>query len=174
MKYLQKKRKYLQLALVCLLVVVFAYMHSSFTNGYLTDVTKYRSLEIDKKYWSQITSEVSSLDKNVLSVFYLESDPQDALIAEWTLRFTFVGRSALYYQITNENLNPFMIVNNYGELFSTISDGKRLAQQGKPSDQLVSINNIYAFRLKNRELSNITDVIRERLSRDYHVYLNNK
>ena len=174
MKYLQKKRKYLQLALVCLLVVAFAYMHSSFTNGYLTDVTKYRSLEIDKKYWSQITSEVSSLDKNVLSVFYLESDPQDALIAEWTLRFTFVGRSALYYQITNENLNPFMIVNNYGELFSTISDGKRLAQQGKPSDQLVSINNIYAFRLKNRELSNITDVIRERLSRDYHVYLNNK
>ncbi|EKE05898.1 MAG: hypothetical protein ACD_19C00163G0002, partial [uncultured bacterium] len=166
-----KKQLYFQTCLVVAAIFLFTIMHIYFTDKYLNEVKAYRSIEIDSKLWGQITKEVPTINNNSVSVFYLISEPQDALIAEWTLRFEFVGRSALYYQITNENMNPFMIVNDYKDLFSTITDGERLARQGKPREPLVLINDVYAFHLKDKELTNVTDEVREMLKIDYQKYL---
>ncbi|KKQ49682.1 MAG: hypothetical protein US75_C0002G0025 [Candidatus Woesebacteria bacterium GW2011_GWC1_38_13] len=170
-KNLKNKKSYLSLTLVIVSAIMYTFMQLRFTDSYLSDVSAYRSIEIDQYLWSWITREVPNLNKNSVAVFYLVSEQQDYLIAEWTLRFTFVGRAALHYQITNENMNPFMIVNNYKELFSTVTDGDRLVAQGKPRNPLVSIENVHAFHLKDQKLFNITDEVRKQLYSDNNKYL---
>ncbi len=152
---LREKRLYSYLSIPYTLAFSFFIMHLIFTNNYLQHVGTYRSVELDKKLWNQITTSVPKIVQDSQSIFFLASHPAVFETAEMGLRFGFSARSAMFYNITNININPNMIVNNYTVLLSTIFK------------ESVNLNNVYGFYLdENQQLFNITDQVRQKLTED--------
>lgn len=162
---LRTKDRYFLLGTVYLVVLLFTLMHLKFTNNYLSHVNSYRSNRLDNKYWNIITSEIPSIDKNRQSIFLLLTDLESAEIAE-AIRFGFFGRSIMHYNITNQNYNPFMVVNEYDGIFSAIYDGKFLSKHGRVNPKPIMPDQIYAFYLQNKEMYNVTDQVRRKLKDD--------
>ena len=162
---LRAKRSFFTLSIIYIIILLFTAMHLTFTNGYLAHVNTYRNKELDKKYWTIITSEVPNIDKSSLNIFLLLTDQQSADIAE-TIRFGFFGRSIMHYNITNQNYNPFMVTNEYEGILSAVYDGKYLTKHGRVNPQPITIDHIYTFYLQNKELYNITNQVRKKLEDD--------
>ncbi len=162
---LRIKGKYFLLGTAYLVVLLFTLMHLAFTNNYLSHVNSYRSNRLDNKYWNIITSEIPSIDKNRQSIFLLLTDLESAEIAE-AIRFGFFGRSIMHYNITNQNYNPFMVVNEYDGIFSAVYDGKFLSKHGQVNPKPIMPDQIYAFYLQNKEMYNVTDQVRRKLKDD--------
>lgn len=161
---LKQQRKSSILGMIYVVIALFTFMHLYFANNYLAHVNTYRSKQLDAKYWGKITTEIPSLDKNGLNIFLLLTDQPSAEIAE-ALRFGFNARSAIYYKVTRKENDPFMVVNEYGNILSSVYDGKYLAKQGHQPIP-TTVNRIYALILQNKEMINITPQIREKLEED--------
>lgn len=158
-----KERKLYQTqGIIYFLIVGFVVMHILLSQQYLSFLKTNRGSDIDKKLWSTIFSDVPSLPQDRPSVFFLSYD--DYYLAEWDLRFPFSSHGALHYQITNQKANPFMIY-EYDKLLSVVTDGKALGPQGYEPDPL-PLNYVYGYILRNRELTNITTELREKLKND--------
>lgn len=162
---LKQKRRFSILGFVYTLAALFIFMHLSFTNSYLAHVNTYRNKELDTQYWNKIITEVPTIDKNGLNIFLLITDQPSSEIAE-AIRFGFFGRSIIHYNITNQDYNPFMVVNEYEGVLSSVYDGKYLTKHGRINPKPISIDHIYAFYLQNKEIYNVTDKIREKLNED--------
>ncbi len=147
-------------------IMFFALTHLLLTNNFLAGVMTYRSREIDKRMWDQVHTIVPEIDRNSISVFFLLSEPSDYLIAEWDLRFPFPPRATFLYNITDEKYGPFLILNNYDELLSSVTDGERLIKQGRPPGSSVTVDHVYAFYLRDKTLTDITPDIRQKLRTD--------
>lgn len=161
---LNQKRKFTTLGFIFILLFLFVFMHFKFSDDYLAHVETYRSKDLDKLYWSKITSDIPSLDKEGLNIFFLITDQPSAEIAE-AIRFGFGARSAIYYGIVSKDYTPFMVVNEYDSILSSVSDGKYLPKQGRKPIP-TTVDRIYAFALQNKELINITRELREKLNND--------
>jgi len=158
------KRKFFALGITYLAVLVFIFMHIKFSNDYLGYVATYRSKELDTLYWNIITSETQSLDKNGLNIFLMLTDQDSSNIAE-AIRFGFGARSTIYFDITMKDFTPFMVVNEYENILSSVYDGKYLPKQGRPLKP-TTINRVFAFALQNKQMYNITDQVRQKLTED--------
>lgn len=163
---LSKKRRFIILGITYLVIFLFIFMHIKFSNDYLSYVATYRSKEIDAKFWNKITAEIPTLDKNGLNIFLMITDQESAAIAE-SIRFGF-RRSAIYYNISEKNFTPFMVVNEYEGILSSVYDGKYLLKHGLPPNP-TTIDRIYAFALQNKEMINITKQVREKLKEDVKI-----
>lgn len=161
---LNKKRKFVLLGTIYMVIAFFVFMHIKFANDYLNHVATYRNREIDKKFWSYITKEVTSLDKNNQNIFLMLTDRESAEIAE-AIRFGFYGRASIHYQVPSFQNYPFMVVNEYENILSSVYDGKYLTKQGRKPIP-TTIDRIYVFALQNKEIYNVTDQIREKLKTD--------
>lgn len=162
---LKIKSSYFALGITYIAIILFIFMHLSFTNNYLDHVNSYRSKELDKKYWDLITSAIPAIDKNSQNLFLLLTDQESAEIAE-SIRFGFFGRSIIYYNITNQNYNPIMVVNEYEGILSSAFDGKYLIKHGRVNPQPIAKDHIYTFYLQNKEMYNVTDQVRKKLNDD--------
>jgi hypothetical protein len=143
-------------------IILFTTMHIIFAKDYIKILNIHRSASLDQQIWNTIFTEVPTLDKDAPSVFYLVYD--DYLTAEWDLRFGFSSRAAMHYNITNQNNNPFMTL-DYPAILSIATDGKALKAEGRPQIP-IPLSHIYAFKLKNGHLTNITDEMRQKISSD--------
>lgn len=161
---LRNKRKFSTLGIIYLIITFFIFMHILFANNYLAYVNTYRSKEIDAKFWNTITQNVPSVDNNGLNIFFLLTDQASAEIAE-AIRFGFYGRASIYYKTTIWEYSPFMIVNSYNDVLSSVYDGQYIAKQGRKPIP-TSIDRIYAFYLQNKEMYNITNEVRKKLKED--------
>lgn len=161
---LKQQRKFSILGIVYIIIASFAFMHLYFANSYLTYVNTYRNKELDAKYWNKITTEIPTLDTNGLNIFLLLTDQSSAEIAE-ALRFGFNARSALYYKITEREYAPFMVVNEYENILSSVYDGKYITKHGRKPVP-TTVNRIYTLMLQNKEMINITPQIREEIRED--------
>ncbi len=161
---LKSKRRFTFLGLTYIALFLFVFMHFKFSDDYLAHVETYRSLALDNKYWGIITASVPSLDKNGLNIFLMITDQPSAEIAE-AIRFGFGARSAIYYDIVSKDYTPFMVVNEYENILSSVSDGKYLLKQGRKPIP-TTVDRIYAFALQNKEMINITGLVREKLTKD--------
>lgn len=161
---LQSKRKFSSLGIIYLVISFFILMHLNFANDYLNYVNTYRNKEIDAKFWNQITSTVPTLDNKGLNIFLLITDQTSAEIAE-AIRFGFYGRASIYYKTTVWEYSPFMVINNYDDILSSVYDGKYLLKQGRKPIP-TSIDRIYAFYFQNKEMYNITEEVRKKLTED--------
>lgn len=123
-----KKEKLLLVPFTAGLISSFVFMHIAFSKEYLANLTAHRSEEINSRLWNKIFTEVPEIDnQNTPSVFYLSYD--NYYDAEWNLRFVFPSRAAIYYDVTNQNINPFMTL-DYDDLVSIVTDGEALLRQG--------------------------------------------
>lgn len=161
---LNNKKKFILLSCTYLLILGFFFMHIQFSNDYLAYVSTYRSREIDAKFWNYITTQVPSLDRKHLNVFLMLTDQESAPIAE-AIRFGFYGRASIYYKVPSFQNYPFMVVNEYESILSSVYDGKYLTKQGRKPIP-TTVNHIYAFELRSREMYNVTDQIRNKLNKD--------
>jgi len=149
-----------------LFAVFYLFIHFNSTDKYLAQVKEFRNKELDAYLWQTITTDIPTIPKDAVSVVYLTYEPTDYLVAEWAIRFGFPSRASLYYQITDQNKTPFVIMGNYGDLVSVVTDGERLAKQGLPKDPVVKIDNVYAFHLRDKKLKNVTEETRQKLSEE--------
>lgn len=161
---LNKKRRFVLLGITYMIIVLFVFMHIKFANDYLGHVATYRSKAIDEKYWLYITKEVTSLDKSSQNIFLMLTDEQSSEIAE-AIRFGFYGRASLHYQVPSFQNYPFMVVNEYESILSSVYNGKYLLKQGRKPIP-TKVDNIYAFSLQNKKIYNMTEQIRKKLSED--------
>lgn len=161
---LKDKRKYFSLGIIFQAILLFILMHLSFSNDYLNHVNSYRNKELDAKYWNLITSTIPSLDNNGLNIFLLLTDQTSAEIAE-AIRFGFYGRASIHYKTTVWEYSPFMVVNGYDDILSSVSDGKYLTKQGRKPIP-ASIDRVHAFYLQNKQMYNITSEVRKKLNED--------
>ena len=161
---LNKKRKFILLTSTYLLIVLFIFMHIKFSNDYLGFVATYRSKDLDAKFWNKITTEVPTIDNNGLNVFLMLTDQESAQIAE-AIRFGFYGRASIHYNTRIWEYSPFMVINEYESVLSSIYDGKYLKKQGRQQNP-TTVDRIYAFALQNKEIYNITKQVREKLKED--------
>lgn len=161
---LRIQRKFSILGIVYVIIALFTFMHLYFANSYLTYVNTYRNKELDAKYWNKITTTISTLDTNGLNIFLLLTDQSSAEIAE-ALRFGFNARSALYYKITEREYAPFMVVNEYENILSSVYDGKYITKHGRKPVP-TTISRIHTLMLQNKEMINITPQVREKLKDD--------
>lgn len=160
----KQQRRFSALGAIYVIIVLFILMHLNFSNNYLAHVNTYRSKVLDAKYWNKITSEIPALDINGLNIFLLITDRPSAEIAE-ALRFGFNARSALYYKITEREYAPFMVVNEYENILSSVYDGKYITKHGRKPIP-TTVNRIYALMFQNKEMINITNQVREKLEID--------
>lgn len=161
---LKARRRFFALGITYLLVLLFIFMHLKFTNDYLAHVNTYRSQVLDAKYWNKMTGDVPTLNKDGLHVFFVITDQPSAEIAE-AIRFGFFGRSSIYYNITNQEYNPFVVLNDYNSIFSSVYDGKFLTKHGRKAVP-TTVERIHAFLFQNKEMYNVTDQVRTRLKED--------
>src|SRR3989344_1510769 len=161
---LNKKRKFGRLGITYLLIFLFVFMHIKFANDYLSYVATYRSNEIDVSNWKVITSQVPTIDNNGLNIFLLLTDQESANTAE-AIRFGFYGRASIFYNTRTWQYSPFMVVNEYESVLSSVYDGKYLTKQGR-NPTPTTVDRIYAFALQNKQMYNVTDQIRKRLNED--------
>lgn len=159
---IKKKVNYLGIVYITIFLIVF--MHISFTDGYLQHVNSYRNKDLINKYWNTITSKYPTIDKSGVNVYLMLTDQASNEIAE-ALRFGFDAKATVYYGINDGNNSPFMTVNAYDGVLSSVSDGKYLTQLGhKPIP--TTVDRVYAFMLVNKELTDITQEIRAKLRND--------
>lgn len=144
------------------LILTFIIMHVSFTRSHMTILAKHRNAELDERLWSTIYAEVPKLDPSGPSVFYLTYDNYNT--AEWVLRFGFNSRAAILYEIDNQKAIPHMTY-DYDDLLSLVSDGEALAKY-KMYPKIIPVKRVYAFDLKNGNLTNTTQSIRNKLKHD--------
>lgn len=161
---LKSRRKFVLLGFTYFIVFLFIFMHIKFSNDYLGHVATYRNRELDTKYWSFITNQVTSLDKGGSNIFLLLTNLESAEIAE-AIRFGFGTRAAIYYHIEKKGNNPVMVVNNYTSVLGDAYDGRNLVKHGHEF-AAVPLSRIYAFALQNKEIYNITDQVRVKLTGD--------
>ena len=90
-----------------LLIIGFLLMHIAFTKSYINNLLAHRSEKVVQRLWNKITSDVVSIEKNGISIFYLTYD--NHYMAEWGLRFGFSSRAAIHYDIREQKNNPFII-----------------------------------------------------------------
>lgn len=158
----RERKIYQTQGIIYSLIAVFILMHILFSQQYLAFLKAKRGTDIDKQLWSTIFRDVPTLPQDKPSVFFLTYD--DYYLAEWDLRFPFSSHGALHYQITNQKANPFMIY-EYDKLLSIVTDGKALGPQGYKPNPL-PLDHVYGYILRNRELTNITSELREKLKND--------
>lgn len=158
------RKKGILLGIILVSIFSFTFMHIKFSNDHLGQVVTYRSKEIDSANWQKITSDVPSIDESKLNIFLLLTDLQSTQIAE-ALRFGFYGRASVYYKTSIWDHSPFMVVNEYESVLSSVYDGKYLAKQGRQTIP-TSIDHIYAFALQNKQMINVTDEVRKKLKTD--------
>lgn len=164
---LKQKRQFTRLGLVYIALFLFVFMHFKFSDDYLAHVETYRSKELDKLYWGKITGDISTLDKDGLNIFLMITDQASAEIAE-AIRFGFGARSSIYYGIVSKDYTPFMVVNEYDSILSSVTDGKYLLKQGH-KEVPTTVERIYGFALQNKQMINITPQVREKLKNDLEV-----
>lgn len=157
---LQKETKRLILIVIFSLALGFTGMHFNLTRAYLGNLVAHRSIEVDKRLWQQLYSEVPSLSQDGMSVFYLTYD--DYYMAEWVLRFGFSSRAFILYELTDQSIIPTMIY-SYDDLRSMVMGGEALARYGLKPNESISIERVYGFELKNGNLINKTNEIRSKL-----------
>lgn len=158
----RERKIYQTQGIIYSLIAAFILMHILFSQQYLAFLKAKRGTDIDKQLWSTIFRDVPTLPQDRPSVFFLTYD--DYYLAEWDLRFPFSSHGALHYQITNQKANPFMIY-EYDKLLSIVTDGKALGPQGYEPNPL-PLDHVYGYILRNRELTNITSELREKLKND--------
>lgn len=163
--YSKTKRKFFSLGISYLMIMLLALLQLVFTNIYFSHVNSYRNIELDKKYWNIITTSVPNIDKNAQNIFLLLTDRESSEIAE-AIRFGFFGRSIMHYNITNQNFNPIMVVNEYAGVLSSVYDGKYLIKHGRINSKPIEMDHVYAFYLQNKHMYEITKDIREKLKSD--------
>ena len=159
------KRKinlYLLTASLILIASIYA-LHFNLARQYIQNLVEHRSEEDVDRLWQKITVDVESINKDAISIFYLTYD--DYYMAEWGLRFGFSSRAAIHYDIREQKYNPYLIY-EYDDLLSIVKDGKAMEKQGVFNVDPIPLNQIYAFDLRNAELTNITDEIRQKLTED--------
>jgi hypothetical protein len=146
------------------LIVAFTSTHILLTRNYLSTVYANRNVYLDQKLWNKIFHDYPNLPQDGPTAFFLAAD--NPLTAEWDLRFGFSSRTALHYQITRQNSNPFMLY-EYDRLLSMISDknGKAIKAQGYEPIPL-PLDHVFGYILKEGELYNVTDELRQKLSSD--------
>ncbi len=161
---LKKTKKTFFLGITYTAIFAFIFLNIYFSNVYLNNIATYRSKALDSYYWNIMTTAVPVLDNKGLDIFFLLTDQQSALIAE-NLRFGFFGRSSIYYNITDRHHDPFMVVNDYPAILSSVSDGKYLIKQGREAIP-TSIDRIHAFILEDKQMTDVTNEVRARLKED--------
>lgn len=161
---LNRKRRYTLLGITYLLILLFIFMHIKFSNDYLGYVATYRSREIDTRFWNKIITDVPSLDTQGLNIFLMLTDQPSAQIAE-AIRFGFYGRASIHYNTRVWEYSPFMVVNEYESVLSSVYDGRYLKKQGRKPIP-TTVDRVYAFVLQNREIYNVTAQVREKLNGD--------
>jgi hypothetical protein len=149
--------------IAAIISMTFMGIHYLSTKDYLGNLVAHRSIDIDRRLWGTIKSEVPSLDtEEGPSIFYLTYD--DYYMAEWVLRFGFSARTSIVYEINDQTRIPTMIY-DFKDLLSIVTNGEVLSKYGMVPAP-IPVNRIYAFDLKEGILQNKTNEVRAELMQE--------
>ncbi len=151
------------------MVLLLFWLKTNFdaANVYLTGLETNRNIELSNKAWGALLQNVPSVDKNHPSVFYFTTDNPTAIYMVFS--FGFPMRGGLLYGITDWQNSPIPTV-NYEELFKMVSSGEILKTLHGRRPDPVPLSRVFAFDLRNGELTPITDQVRQQLSKDLQNY----
>jgi len=157
----EKKKQISLFASLCPILI----LHIISTSIYINTLLGSHSQDISYKIWSSIPliDEIGK-DREPI-IFYFEGDNTNAGILHDVITFGFPPHMAILYNLREEDGGFPVPMSDFKEVISAIVDGKPMPAYGYPVKP-VPIDSIYAFHLKGKdELINITDLIRENLSK---------
>ncbi len=149
-------------------VILITFMMINFINGqnYFNILYQTRNKDLTEKSWDKLVREVPRLDPAGPSVFYFTTD--NPLSLEGVFVFGFFMRGGMTYRIADQDLTP-LPVTNYKELLDFVKDGSPLQKVHGRKALPVPLSRVFAFDLRNGELTNITEIVRKKISEDLNL-----
>lgn len=133
------------------------------SNIYLTHLEENRNINLVNKAWNVLLRNVPEIDKEAPSVFYFTTDNSTAIYMIFS--FGFPPHGGLLYEIP-EWLNTPIPTEHYEELFKMVSNGEILQTLHGRKPFPISLSRVFAFDFRNGELTSMTDLVRQQLSKD--------
>lgn len=152
---------YLGVPLFILLLLFFTNFQTG--QNYLNILHLTRNKDLTEKSWNKLVKEVPKLDPDAPSVFYFTTD--NPLSLEGVFIFGFFMRAGVTYRIENQDFTP-LPVTDYKELLGYVVDGAPLQKIHGRKAIPVPLSRVFAFDFRNGELINITEEIRQKISKD--------
>ncbi len=151
------KRRFMAIGVFVALIL----FQISNTHSYIQTLSAHRSEVMVQPLWDTLHKDLGQLPRDRLTVVYLTYD--DYYLAEWGLRFGFSSRAFIEFGLDKPGTTPIMVL-DYPELVSFVTDGKEFAKHGFPLKP-IPLTDVYAFELKNGKLINKTDEVRSVLKK---------
>lgn len=143
---------------ICWLLINYISIQS-----YLTNLVINRNLTLADKIWKTLKDSVPTLDTTAPSVFYFTYDNSTA--ANMLLIFGFSPHAGLSYNITAWEKTPIP-TEDYQQLLDIVKTGEPMKKRHSRQDTPVPLSRVFAFDLRNGELANTTDLIRQQITKD--------
>lgn len=149
-----------------IILIFWLFVNFQSSQMYLGTLEKTRNRELTEKTWDTLIREVPTLDPEGPSVFFFSTD--DPLSLQGVLVFGFFMRAGMTYRIPDQDLTPLPST-DYQELLAYVKDGSPLQKVHGRKAVPVPLNRIFAFDFRNGNLTNITDLARQKITEDLKI-----
>lgn len=151
--------------LIILAITFGSWLYTNYltTQSYLSNLETSRNLTLADNTWGSLLKSVPTLNEEGPSIFYFTYDNHSS--ANMILVFGFSPHAGLSYKISSWEKTP-VPTEDYLQLLDMVKTGEPMKKIHARDYQPVPIERVFAFDLRDGKLTDITDSIRLKLTKD--------